>query len=109
MQLQRIWKLKIPMKIRIFLWQVTQDRLPTREQLLARRGPTNGICPMCSCVETIDHLLFSCQVASFGWVAIKEAVDWPGAPLSVMDLNSLARNGGAQFSDLVWVGAVATM
>ena len=36
-QLQRIWKLKVPMKIRIFLWQVIQDRLPTREQIFTRK------------------------------------------------------------------------
>ena len=76
---------------------------------MARKGPTNGICPMCQCVETIEHLLFDCLIASFVWLVIKEAVEWPDAPHSIMDLVSLVRYGERQNFDLIWVGAAATM
>ena len=97
------------MKIRIFLWQVTRDRLPTREQLLIRKGPTLGLCPLCSKIETIDHLLFTCSLLTFLWLLIKDLVGWPEAPHSVLDLISLTRYGVRKDFELIWIGAAATL
>lgn len=66
-QLQKIWKLKI---LKIFLWQLVQDRLQTREQILKRRGPNSGKCPICDDVESIDHLFFNCPIAQFLWLVV---------------------------------------
>jgi hypothetical protein len=108
-QLKKIWRLKIPMKIRIFLWQVIHDRLPTREQILLRHGPTSGLCPLCDEVESVDHLLFNCPVAVFVWSLVSQVGEWPGNPSSVMDLMSLTRYGLVDNFDIIWVGAAAVM
>ena len=53
--LQKVWKLKIPIKIRFFLWQVIHDGLATREKILTRHGPTDGKFQLCGECETLDH------------------------------------------------------
>lgn len=97
------------MKIRIFSVTSDSDRLPTREQILTRKGPTNGLCPLCTELESIDHLLFHCPVAIFVWLLIKECVGWPDAPHSVMDLLSLVRYVESKNRGVIWIGAAATL
>jgi hypothetical protein len=52
-QLKKIWYLKIPGKIRIILWQVIDDRLPTREQNIHRKGSTTSRCPIYQDLEPL--------------------------------------------------------
>ncbi|GJX59450.1 RNA-directed DNA polymerase, eukaryota [Tanacetum coccineum] len=60
------WVKCIPIKINVFAWRVSLDRLPTRLNLI-RRGvqvPSTA-CPICtSDPEDISHLLFRCPMAS---------------------------------------------
>ncbi|GJU04409.1 retrotransposon protein, putative, ty1-copia subclass [Tanacetum coccineum] len=60
------WVKCIPIKINVFAWRVSLDRLPTRLNLI-RRGvqvPSTA-CPICtSDPEDISHLLFRCLMAS---------------------------------------------
>nr|GEY11054.1 putative exostosin-like protein [Tanacetum cinerariifolium] len=60
------WVKSIPIKINIFAWRVSLDRLPSRVNLI-RRGiqvPCPD-CPICTAVdEDISHLLFRCPMAS---------------------------------------------
>ncbi|GJX92218.1 RNA-directed DNA polymerase, eukaryota [Tanacetum coccineum] len=59
------WVKSIPIKINIFSWRVSLDKLPTRLNL-SLRGLDNPsiICPLCSiAAESTSHLLFSCQLA----------------------------------------------
>jgi hypothetical protein len=107
--LQRTWKLKIPAKIKFFLWQVIHDRLPTREQILIRHGNTSGKCPICDGLESINHLLFCCPQAAFVWSIFASVVGWPAGPSCVMELLAISKqNDGAKF-DFVWVGASAVL
>jgi hypothetical protein len=39
-------------------------------------GASAGICAMCDGMESIDHVLFLCPMASFIWTWIRESVDW---------------------------------
>jgi hypothetical protein len=43
-----IWNCKVPMKIRIFLWQVFQNRILTAQQLCSRNWKGEEQCAMCS-------------------------------------------------------------
>nr|GEX24009.1 hypothetical protein [Tanacetum cinerariifolium] len=60
------WVKSIPIKINVFAWRVSLDRLPSRVNLI-RRGiqvPCPD-CPICTAVdEDISHLLFRCPMAS---------------------------------------------
>jgi hypothetical protein len=56
---------------------VIHDCLPAREQILIRHGNTSGRCPSCDELESVDHLLFQCPLATFDcvWVGAS-AVMW---------------------------------
>ena len=73
-----LWKATMPLKIKIFMWQLQRNRLPSREQLLKRHGPSNGLCEVCRCLESVDHIFFSCVIAKLAWVGWREmfGVQW---------------------------------
>ena len=62
-----IWKAKIPLKIKIFLWQLFQDVVLTRENMKKRKWLGNPTCSFCDQLETSRHLLFSCSHAKVVW------------------------------------------
>jgi hypothetical protein len=64
---RQIWKCKVPLKVRIFLWQDLQDRLQTGQQLRAMGWKGSECCVLCEGKENADHLLFSCPMAEFLW------------------------------------------
>ncbi|GJS10559.1 RNA-directed DNA polymerase, eukaryota [Tanacetum coccineum] len=59
------WVRYIPIKLNIFAWKVSMDKLPTRLNLSFRGIDIPSIlCPVCySYVESLSHLLFSCGLA----------------------------------------------
>nr|GFA87399.1 RNA-directed DNA polymerase, eukaryota [Tanacetum cinerariifolium] len=59
------WVNYIPIKINIFAWKVSLDKLPTRVNLFLRGLDIPSIlCPICNiCVESMSNLLFSCKLA----------------------------------------------
>lgn len=60
----KIWNLKIPIKIKHFLWKVTNDTLPTKVNLINTGIFISSSCSYCSNFhEFTDHILFSCQRA----------------------------------------------
>ena len=62
-----LWKTKVPLKIRIFLWQLVQDAVPTRENMKKRKWLGNPCCSFCDQMETSNHLFFSCTTAKSVW------------------------------------------
>ncbi|KAL4378935.1 hypothetical protein GQ457_02G038900 [Hibiscus cannabinus] len=70
----RLWKIKVPPKVRYFIWLVSIDRIPSKEFLIKRgvviseelRG-----CPWCGLgIEFSFHLLFACRFAASFWQVI---------------------------------------
>jgi hypothetical protein len=61
--IQKIWKCKVPLKIKVFLW--FQDRLQTTIQLKGREWKGSEHCVLCGENEDVDHLLFTCPLAKF--------------------------------------------
>lgn len=66
-----IWKLKVPPKIKFFIWRIALNRVATRDNL-RKRGilitDDEYKCPFCSLVEqSISHLLFQCPCSSLIW------------------------------------------
>jgi hypothetical protein len=83
---KKIWKCKLPLKIRIFLWQATQDRLQTTHQLKHKNWKGRGTGFTCGSREDVDHLLFQCPMAKKLWVFLSEALGWDEYPSSMSDL-----------------------
>lgn len=70
-----LWKLDIPEKVKMFLWQVCHERLPINE-LRKRRGLSEtDSCPReCTKSETELHTLRDCEVASNVWQFITNPI-----------------------------------
>ncbi|KAE8780094.1 hypothetical protein D1007_46766 [Hordeum vulgare] len=73
-----LWKVPMPLKIKIFVWQLLRDRMASGTEVLKCHGPGNGICPLCHVPETGTHILFSCVAAQALWCYVREALapDW---------------------------------
>jgi hypothetical protein len=69
-----IWKSKIPLKIKIFMWQLGQDALLTRENLKKRNWAGSPLCSFCNQVETNNHLFFTCHVSKVVWGILGVAI-----------------------------------
>lgn len=62
-----IWKAKLPLKIKIFIWLVLRNAIPTRDNLARRRWQGSTRCSFCEEEETILHLFFDCVSARVIW------------------------------------------
>uniref|UniRef100_A0A453D481 Reverse transcriptase zinc-binding domain-containing protein n=1 Tax=Aegilops tauschii subsp. strangulata TaxID=200361 RepID=A0A453D481_AEGTS len=47
-----VWKAPIPLKIKIFLWQLFQNAVPTRDNMRIRKWHGNPVCSFCTDIET---------------------------------------------------------
>jgi hypothetical protein len=53
-----IWKCKIPLKIKFFLWQMFSNKLPVGGSLIKRGWKGSGRCILSDELETVDHIFF---------------------------------------------------
>ncbi|KAJ1703351.1 hypothetical protein LUZ63_003130 [Rhynchospora breviuscula] len=67
-----LWKLKIPPKVKVFLWVVLLDRALTQQNLLKRNRPTISACKCCNhdIIETATHLFVQCDYAVQLWTML---------------------------------------
>ena len=63
----KIWKGKIPAKIKIFLWLVANNAILTRDNMIRRKWPGDPSCLFCDRDESVSHLLFQCSMAKAVW------------------------------------------
>jgi len=65
-----LWDLKVPGTTKIFGWKALLDRLPSKANLEMRgMGMGSNHYPLCAKeVETIQHLLITCEAAQQLWV-----------------------------------------
>jgi hypothetical protein len=62
-QFSALCKIYVPLKIKIFLWQLARGRLP----LLKRRGQSQEAGTLCGEFEDVDHLFFTFYPAKYLW------------------------------------------
>jgi hypothetical protein len=60
-----IWKLNLPLKIKIFLWYLYKGVILTKDNLVRRQWQRDRKCCFCSSNESIQHLFFDCHFAKF--------------------------------------------
>ena len=62
-----IWHLQVPSKLRMFVWRLARNYMPTIDLLKHRNMVTEDNCPLCGAVDTWRHALLCvrCQ-AAFG-------------------------------------------
>jgi hypothetical protein len=59
-----LWKIKIPLKIKVFLWLLYREAILTKNNVVKRNRHGNEMCSFCNNHETI-HLFFECVLAKF--------------------------------------------
>ena len=68
---KKLWSIKTPAKMKILLWRIVHDCLPTRVLLKGRHICTSNMCFFCGQDETLEHAIFMCHHASLVWHLIK--------------------------------------
>jgi len=78
----RIWKAKLPYKIKIFLWLIEQKAILTRDNMVRRNWPGNPSCNFCNNDESINHLFFTCPTAKVVWSIVARSIGAINIPSS---------------------------
>ena len=64
----KVWKMKVPNKIRVFAWRACQNILPTCENLFHRKVALDAYCERCNqAPESVLHVLWECGAAQDVW------------------------------------------
>lgn len=81
---KRIWKGKIPEKIKIFLWLIANDAILTRENMKKRNWQGDPSCVFCECFETVNHLFFQCPVSKVIWMVVAKCFGATDIPMNLL-------------------------
>ena len=58
-------------RLKMLLWRIGSEILPTNAALVARMGKGDPLCPLCHVEnETLPHLFFYCQVSRLFWFGV---------------------------------------
>ncbi|XP_059434035.1 uncharacterized protein LOC132167148 [Corylus avellana] len=69
-----IWKLNLNDRLRLFLWKIAWNILPTKERLNSIFPSNLEACPLCKVLEdSLQHLFFNCSFARIIW----RSSSWP--------------------------------
>ena len=104
---RKLWKLKIPLRVKIFLWFLNKGVILTRDNLARRNWHGSKTCVFCQHDESIKHLFFECKFARAVWAIVQVASNlYPPRSARNMFGNWL-RGIDKQFSAHILVGAAA--
>jgi hypothetical protein len=87
-----LWKIKVPLKIKIFMWFLFKKVLVTKDNLAKRHW--NGCIKyvFCDSQETVDHLFISCLFARLIWRVVHFTYNIP-PPINVTNIFGNWLNG----------------
>ena len=104
-----IWKLKMPLKIKIFMWYLLKGIVLTKDNLTRRNWNGSLRCCFCMKNESIHHLFFECHFSKFLWRAVQFSFGlYPPYSISHMFGNWLV--GVSKLTEkLILVGACHTL
>jgi hypothetical protein len=80
---KKIWKGKIPPKIKFFMWLLTNDAILTRDNLVKRKWVGDPSCLFCDSAESVDHLFFQCPVAKVIWSIVAKCFGATNIPTNL--------------------------
>ena len=98
----KIWRLKVENKCKIFLWLILQHKLLTADRIIKRGGQDNPICQLCRTHnENASHLAANCSYSHSVWAHISQVTGLQNLLAPITDLkgwwsglmsNSIERN-----------------
>jgi hypothetical protein len=68
-----IWKMKVPLKIRIFMWFVYRKEILTKDNLKKRNWQGSSRCCFCDHEETVQNLFIDCPFIKIIWTIVPMA------------------------------------
>ena len=68
-----LWKVKIPLRVKTFIWLILKKRILTRDVLLKRGGVCSKTCLFCGQDESINHIFFKCPLERYVWNIVSVA------------------------------------
>jgi hypothetical protein len=68
-----LWKMKVPLKIRIFMWFVYRKEILTKDNLKKRNWQGSSRCCFCDHEETVQHLFIDCPFVKIIWAIVHMA------------------------------------
>lgn len=110
-----VWRIKIPKKVRLFIWQVLLDRVNTLDRQVTKRALLVGpfCCIMCQKTEEdLDHLLWDCQYTRDVWSYFffqEFDVSFAAKGTSVLRLRSSFSIYLLERDPFLWFAGVCTM
>jgi hypothetical protein len=63
-----LWKTSVPSKIKVFLWRLAKQPIPTADVLAHRNMATSSTCSLCGAEDSWRHSLIECNMANSVWV-----------------------------------------
>jgi hypothetical protein len=99
---KEVWRTRVPPRIKVFLWQLIRNRLPSSAQVAKRRGPSDGLCSLCHEPEDCNHIFFLCPMARFMWAGVRELLRCDWNPAGAGDFIALANGLSGPLRRLVW-------
>jgi hypothetical protein len=104
-----IWKLKVPLKIRMFMWFLHRKVLLTKDNLTKRKWLGCNKCAFCDQDESIEHLFIRCTFSKLVWRVVHFTFNLP-PPTNVKKLFGNWLNGLDKHTKLhVRIGLCAIM
>jgi len=64
-RLTKLWKSKLSMKLKVFMWLALRGRIQTGVALKRKKWKGEANCIILNTPETVDHVLFQCVMAKF--------------------------------------------
>lgn len=93
-EIMSIWRARLPLKIKFFLWSIYSDCIPSAEQLVKRNWPGDEHCKVCGQVETTQHIFFECYLANYCWWTFHDALFWTQTPVTLQHFFNLSSGRG---------------
>jgi hypothetical protein len=87
-----IWKMKVPLKIRIFMWFLQKKVILTKDNLIKRHWQGDEGCCFCDQKETVQHLFITCPFTRMIWRIVYMSFNIP-PPLNITNLFGNWLNG----------------
>jgi hypothetical protein len=104
---KRIWKIRIPLKIKIFLWFLQRGVVLTKDNLAKKNWKGSQQCICCNMNESIQHLFIDCPLTQMIWRIIFFATNLK-PPRSIHHMfGSWLNNQDKKIKSLIWVGVAA--
>jgi hypothetical protein len=106
-QHRKIWKWKLPLKIKIFLWFLQKGVVLTKDNLAKKKWKGSQKCVYCNLNETIQHLFLDCPLAKMIWRLIFYATTLSQPRYIHHMFGNWLNNQHKDSKKLIWVGVAA--